>query len=62
VLGAILLTAKFYNDVYYSNKHLADLAGICLNELNAIELYFLKTIDYCIFIDPIEYERFELGL
>ena len=62
VLGAILLTAKFYNDVYYSNKQLADLSGVTLIDLNVIELFFLRTIDYSVYIDPLEYERFEFGL
>ena len=62
VLGAMLLTAKFYNDVYYSNKQLADLSGVTLIDLNAIELFFLRTIDYSVYIDPLEYERIEFGL
>ena len=61
-LGAILLTAKFYNDVFYSNLHLAKVAGLPLRDLNEIESQFLATIDYCIFISPEEYQRFELGL
>lgn len=55
MLGAILLTAKFYNDVYYSNLNLAHIAGLPLSELNQIEYEFLTTIDYCIFIGPEEY-------
>ena len=55
MLGAILLTAKFYNDVYYSNLNLAQIAGLPLSELNQIESEFLTTIDYCIFIGPEEY-------
>ncbi len=62
VLGAILLTAKFYNDVYYSNLNLAHIAGLPLSDLNQIESEFLTTIDYGIFISPEEYQRFELGL
>lgn len=62
MLGAILLTAKFYNDVFYNNLHLANIAGLPLNDLNEIEIQFLATIDYCIFISPEEYERFSLGL
>ena len=55
MLGAILLTAKFYNDVYYSNLNLAQIAGLPLSELNQIVSEFLTTIDYCIFIGPEEY-------
>lgn len=62
MLGAILLTAKFYNDVYYSNLNLANIAGLPLCDLNQIESQFLTTIDYCIFISTEEYQRFDLGL
>lgn len=61
-MGAILLTAKFYNDVYYSNFNLAKLGGLDLAELNAIEADFFKTIDYEVFVGYEEFERFEMGL
>ena len=61
-LGAILLTAKFYNDVFYSNYNLAKLGGLCLAKLNAIEAFFLRTIKYEVFVSSEEFQRFEMGL
>ncbi len=61
-MGAILLTAKFYNDVFYSNYNLAKFGGLSLADLNAIEGYFFKTIDYEIFVGGEEFQRFVMGL
>jgi len=46
VLCIVLLTSKFYNDVYYQNKYIAEEGGVPLEELNLLERHFLDTIDW----------------
>ena len=46
VLCIVLLTSKFYNDIYYQNKYIADEGGVPLEELNLLERHFLDTIDW----------------
>jgi uncharacterized circularly permuted ATP-grasp superfamily protein len=46
ILCIVLLTSKFYNDIYYQNKYIAEEGGVPLEELNLLEKYFLDTIDY----------------
>jgi uncharacterized circularly permuted ATP-grasp superfamily protein len=49
------LTAKFYNDVYYSNKFIASQIGIPLPLLNEIERAFSKVINYSVFVSEEQY-------
>ena len=46
VLCIVLLTSKFYNDIYYQNKYIAEEGGVPLEELNLLEYHFLETIDW----------------
>jgi hypothetical protein len=55
ILATVLLCSKFYNDVYYSNDQVSYVGGIHHLEMNLLEAYFLKVIDYHLFIDEIEY-------
>lgn len=41
VLGTVLVLTKMYNDIYFSNADIANMAGIPLADLNRIELYLL---------------------
>ena len=41
ILTAVLLAAKFLDDTYYNNSFYAQLGGIGLSEMNALELEFL---------------------
>ena len=50
MIAAVVLVTKFYNDVFFSNKDLADAAGISLTDLNLIEKAFLTTLDYNLYI------------
>ena len=50
MIAAVVLVTKFYNDVFFSNKDLADAAGIPLTDLNRIEKAFLNTLDYNLYI------------
>jgi len=46
VLCIVLLTSKFYNDIYYQNRYIAEEGGVPLQELNLLERHFLETIDW----------------
>jgi uncharacterized circularly permuted ATP-grasp superfamily protein len=46
VLCIVLLTSKFYNDIYYQNKYIAEEGGVPLEELNLLEYHFLETIEW----------------
>jgi hypothetical protein len=55
ILSTVLLCSKFYNDVYYSNEQVGYVGGIHHLEMNLLEAYFLRVIEFRLFIDEIEF-------
>jgi hypothetical protein len=63
ILAAILLTSKFYNDVFYGNHFVAYVGGVSLSELNLLESQFLQLLDWSLWVDPInEFEVYLQGV
>lgn len=58
ILATVLLCSKFYNDVYYSNEQVGYVGGIHFLEMNLLEAYFLKVVDYHLYIDENEFSQF----
>jgi hypothetical protein len=58
----VLLTSKFYNDVYFSNDRIASAGGMSLDELNMLELFQLETMDYCLYISTEDFMIYYQGL
>ncbi len=52
ILTAILVTSKFYNDVFYGNHFLAYVGGIQLPEMNVLESQFLDLLDWSLWVEP----------
>jgi hypothetical protein len=50
ILTAVLLTSKFYNDVFYGNHFVAYVGGIHLQEMNLLESEFLNYIDWHLWV------------
>jgi len=53
---ALLLATKFQDDKRYSNKYYAKLGGLPLEEVNMLELKFLKLLDWRAKVEPQEYQ------
>jgi len=51
-LASVLITSKFYNDIFFGNQHVAFIGGVHTLEMNALELEFLKTIEWRVWVDP----------
>jgi len=62
ILTAVLLTSKFYNDIFYGNHFVAYVGGISLEEMNLLEIEFLKFLDWKLWVDPAEYDFYLKGL
>merc|ERR1719238_157854 len=56
LVTSVMLAAKFFDDVYYSNAYYAKVGGVRTQELNALEALFLKLIEYRLHVLPHEYE------
>lgn len=46
ILTAIMLAAKFYDDIHYDNNTWSRIGGINANEINRLETNFLELIEY----------------
>merc|ERR1712216_1092466 len=58
LLITVMTAAKFQDDVYYSNKYYAKVGGIRLKEVNALEAFLLKLLDWKMCVTPQEYELY----
>lgn len=56
VLCSLVLAAKFQDDKFYSNDFYARVGGLRLQELNALEINFMKLLDWQVHTMPEEYE------
>ena len=61
-MAAVLLVHKFYDDRFCTNRCVANLAGLSLQELYYLELTFLSVLDFSVDISQTEFEEFERGL
>lgn len=52
VITATLASIKSRDDSYYLNAYYASIGGVSNSELNALELEFLRTIDWRTWIEP----------
>lgn len=57
LLTALLLGAKYLDDDYYSNRFYAQIGGISLRELNALERNFVVKIGWRLHVSPEDYQR-----
>lgn len=62
ILTAALVSAKFYNDVFYGNHFVAYIGGVHLEEMNLLETEFLRFIDWRLWIEPQEYDFYGRGV
>ncbi|CAJ0647953.1 6671_t:CDS:2 [Entrophospora sp. SA101] len=49
-LAALIIASKYLQDCNYSNRAWSRVSGLPINELNTIEICFLRLIDYNLFI------------
>ncbi|KAK8809664.1 hypothetical protein WA158_000607 [Blastocystis sp. Blastoise] len=55
VITAVMIAAKYFDDFYYSNQHYAKIGGINLNEMNSLELTFLTSVHFSLYVSPNEF-------
>ncbi|KAA8494953.1 Cyclin-P3-1 [Porphyridium purpureum] len=62
LITAIVIAAKFSDDIYYQNSFYAKVGGISVGELNALEREMLSLLNFRLYVDLDEYEAFEASL
>lgn len=58
LVTSVMLAAKFFDDVYYSNSYYAKVGGVRTQELNALEAQFLRLIEWKLHVLPQEYDQY----
>lgn len=58
VVSSVMLAIKFLDDNYYNNAHYARISGLSLKELNTLEEWFLRLMDYRLFVQEDEYNLY----
>ena len=51
IFSSLLIAIKYHEDDLFNNKYYAKIFGIKIEELNILENYFCKIINYRLFID-----------
>jgi hypothetical protein len=59
LLVSILTAAKIHEDFYYDNNTFAMAGGVPVKHINELELHFLKTLEFRVFILPDEFNDYK---
>ncbi|CDR95109.1 cyclin, N-terminal domain containing protein, putative [Babesia bigemina] len=62
IITAVMLAAKFSDDVYYSNKFYAQVGGVNVTEINLLEAQFLTMLNFQLYVSALEYESCRMGV
>ena len=58
LLTSVMVAAKFLDDMYFSNKHWAQIGGLSLKEVNALEMIFLFRLNFDLQMTRETYEEY----
>ena len=58
LVTAVMLAAKFFDDLYYSNGYYAKVGGVKCSELNVLEVHFLRMVDWRLAVTTEEFEQY----
>lgn len=53
---------KYNEDDFYSNQYYSKVGGVTLQEINALEDEFLKMINFSLWIDKQEFDKYKVYL
>jgi hypothetical protein len=59
IVTSMMLSVKFFDDVYYSNAYYAKVGGVRGSEMNVLEAHFLRLLDWDLFVKPEEFEAYK---
>ena len=62
LFSSLLISIKFNEDKYFTNKYYSKIGGMDLRQLNDMEMEFLININFDMFVEPKFYEKYEKNL
>lgn len=51
-----------FSDNFYSNRMMAQMGGVTLQNINELESFFMQSIDWNLFIHRDEFDKYDQGL
>ena len=51
IIASLIISIKYNEDFFYSNKIYAKICGISREEINKLEIEFLKLLEFNLFVD-----------
>ena len=64
IIGSLIISIKYNEDYFFSNKIYAKICGISKEEINKIEIQFLKLLKFNLFVNHeiyVQYSQFILN-
>ena len=58
----VIITVKFNEDKYYTNKYYSKIGGMDLKQLNEMEMELLISINFDLFIESKVYDKYYRNL
>ncbi|CAE8593267.1 unnamed protein product, partial [Polarella glacialis] len=58
LVTSVMLSVKFFDDVYYSNAYYAKVGGVRTKEVNVLEAQFLHLIDWRLAVTSEEFDQY----
>ena len=58
ILGCLLLAIKYNEDIYYTNKHYAEVGGLSVKEINELEFFSFQLLDFNLYISDDIYIKY----
>lgn len=58
MMPSLMLAAKYFDDVYFTNTFYAEVGGITVNEINYLEVEFLCRIHFNLFVSSQDFLRY----
>lgn len=56
---SMMVAAKFWDDIFYSNSHYAKVAGVRAQEMNTLEAHFLRLVAWRLHVLPDAYHLYQ---
>ncbi|ORZ18686.1 cyclin-domain-containing protein, partial [Absidia repens] len=58
IISGVMVSSKFFSDIFYTNTRYAKVGGLPVSELNRLELEFLQLNEYNILVSISELQRY----
>ena len=59
MICSFVVSAKFYDENYFTNTLYAKIGGINIEEMNELEIEFLTLLDYKLYVDYDDFLKYK---